>query len=211
MSHFEMTKLLFPSFIYHSSLINTNHRLRQLNKELLKEAYQFKSFDEKGHEWCKKNYPGGYTSYGSITNLHELSPTFLEFKNHLDKHVKKYIKHLEMDVNPKQIKLSSLWINIMPSHVVHTNHIHPLSVISGTYYADIPVGASALKFEDPRLAYFMATPPRLAKARQDNQWYYHFKPKVGQVVLFESWMRHEVPPNQAKKDRVSFSFNYDWV
>lgn len=212
MSQIEMaTKLLFPSFIYHSPLIGSASKLKQLNKEVLHEAYQFKGFDEAGHRWCKKNYPGGYTSYGSITNLHELSPTFLTLKKHLDSHVVRYIKHLEMNIDPKCIQLSSLWINIMPSQVVHTNHIHPLSVISGTYYVDIPPGASVLKFEDPRLGFFMATPPRLPKAKQDNQWYYHFKPKPGTVVLFESWMRHEVPPNLSAKDRVSISFNYDWI
>jgi uncharacterized protein (TIGR02466 family) len=30
------------------------------------------------------------------------------------------------------------------------------------------------------------------------------------VVLFESWLRHEVAANQAEEDRVSISFNYHW-
>jgi uncharacterized protein (TIGR02466 family) len=28
--------------------------------------------------------------------------------------------------------------------------------------------------------------------------------------LWESWLRHEVPPNAADEDRVSVSFNYRW-
>jgi uncharacterized protein (TIGR02466 family) len=31
---------------------------------------------------------------------------------------------------------------------------------------------------------------------------------AGKVVLFESWLRHEVPPNPAAAERVSISFNY---
>jgi hypothetical protein len=28
--------------------------------------------------------------------------------------------------------------------------------------------------------------------------------------MWESWLRHEVPVNQAKTDRISISFNYGW-
>jgi len=31
-----------------------------------------------------------------------------------------------------------------------------------------------------------------------------------QVVLFESWLRHEVAPHPAAAERVSVSFNYSW-
>ena len=34
--------------------------------------------------------------------------------------------------------------------------------------------------------------------------------RAGRVVLFESWLRHEVPPNQSSSERVSISFNYSW-
>jgi uncharacterized protein (TIGR02466 family) len=33
---------------------------------------------------------------------------------------------------------------------------------------------------------------------------------AGKVVLFESWLRHEVPPNPRDAERVSVSFNYHW-
>ena len=32
--------------------------------------------------------------------------------------------------------------------------------------------------------------------------------EAGNVILFESWLRHEVPTNQAKTERISISFNY---
>jgi uncharacterized protein (TIGR02466 family) len=28
--------------------------------------------------------------------------------------------------------------------------------------------------------------------------------------MWESWLRHEVPLNQAEEDRISVSFNYAW-
>jgi len=34
--------------------------------------------------------------------------------------------------------------------------------------------------------------------------------QAGTLVLFESWLRHEVPPNPAASPRISISFNYNW-
>jgi uncharacterized protein (TIGR02466 family) len=34
--------------------------------------------------------------------------------------------------------------------------------------------------------------------------------RAGQLVLFESWLRHEVAPNPLAAERVSVSFNYNW-
>jgi uncharacterized protein (TIGR02466 family) len=28
--------------------------------------------------------------------------------------------------------------------------------------------------------------------------------------MWESWLRHEVPANAAKQERISISFNYAW-
>jgi uncharacterized protein (TIGR02466 family) len=36
------------------------------------------------------------------------------------------------------------------------------------------------------------------------------KPQVGDVLLWESWLRHEVPMNMSEEDRISVSFNYAW-
>lgn len=202
-----MIRSLFPTFLYEAPLGGPT----ALNRDLVREAGQIRDLDDAGRRWSQKNYPGGYTSYGSMDHLHHMSSTFGDLEKILDRHVAKYIRHLEMDIAPKELALSSCWVNIMPPGVTHTMHLHPLSVISGTYYVQIPPGSGDLKFEDPRLEAFMASPPRKATARLDNQRFYRHKPKAGQVVLFESWMRHEVTPHAGKRERISVSFNYDWV
>lgn len=45
------------------------------------------------------------------------------------------------------------------SGVTHSLHLHPNSVVSGTYYVATPRGCAGLKFEDPRMSRFMASPP----------------------------------------------------
>jgi uncharacterized protein (TIGR02466 family) len=94
--------------------------------------------------------------------------------------------------------------------VVHSWHLHPLATISGTYYVQTPRGASGLKLEDPRLERFMAAPPRKANCRAENKPWIVIPAEAGNLVLFESWLRHEVPPNASSKERISISFNYNW-
>jgi uncharacterized protein (TIGR02466 family) len=66
-----------------------------------------------------------------------------------------------------------------------------------------------LKLEDPRLERFMAAPPRTG-ADEGNRAWVTLPARPGQLVLFESWLRHEVPANRISAARVSISFNYSW-
>ena len=209
MNSTEMTiKPWFPTFIYSAPLTRTG--TSQFNVELLKECYQVRDYDEEGREWSERNYPGGYTSYGSMAQLHRFSSTFTDLERRINRHVKDYAKHLEMDLRKKRFAMTDCWVNIMPRQVVHSLHLHPLSFISGTYYVSTPPGCSKIKFEDPRLDKFMAAPPKLPKTRPENQQFVSYEVEAGHLVLFESWLRHEVSANQSETDRVSISFNYNW-
>lgn len=128
----------------------------------------------------------------------------------LGQHVAEFAKDLEFDLDDRQLKLEDLWINILPEGGMHASHIHPHSVISGTTYVSMPKGASALKLEDPRSGRMMAAPTRVKDGRRELQPFIYMKPKVGDVLLWESWLRHEVPMNMAEDERISVSFNYRW-
>ncbi|HVK60754.1 MAG TPA: TIGR02466 family protein [Bdellovibrionales bacterium] len=199
----------FPTPIYSERLKSKG--TEKFNRELLEQCYLVRETDPEGEEWSQEHYLGGYTSYGSIIDLHKRYPHFEELREMIDKHVKKFARHLEFDLQGGHLEMTSCWINIMSAQTVHSLHLHPLSVVSGTYYVDVPKNASSIKFEDPRLDRMMAAPPRLPKASRRNEIFVKMDPRAGQVALWESWLRHEVPPNRAKKDRVSISFNYDWV
>ncbi|MEP3526147.1 MAG: TIGR02466 family protein [Hyphomicrobiales bacterium] len=166
--------------------------------------------DVAGQEWCEENDFPGYTSYASLADLGWRFPIFKDLVKVLDKHVAIFVKDLDFDLGDKKIKLDSLWINILPCGGVHTSHLHPHSVISGTTYVTMPEGASAIKFEDPRMAMMMAAPPRKTKARRELRNFIYTAPEAGEVLLWESWLRHEVPINMADEERISVSFNYGW-
>ncbi len=167
--------------------------------------------DEAGQAWCDDNDFPGYTSYASLDDLPWRFPIFEDIRKALDAHVAGFAETLQFDLGDRPLKLDSLWINILPEGGIHTAHIHPHSVISGTTYVAMPEGTSAIKFEDPRLAMMMASPPRKADAPEHLQPFVYIQPKVGDVLLWESWLRHEVPMNMAEEERISVSFNYNWA
>ncbi len=167
--------------------------------------------DEAGQDWCEENGYPGYTSYASLTDLPWRFPIFADLVKSLDAHVAAFAKDLELNLDGRDLKLEDLWINILPEGGTHASHIHPHSVISGTTYVSMPDGASALKLEDPRSAMMMAHPPRNKDARQELRTFVYQAPKVGELLLWESFIRHEVPLNMAEEERISVSFNYAWA
>ena len=166
--------------------------------------------DEAGQTWCEANGYPGYTSYSSLNDLPWRFPIFGALEKALDKHVAAFCKDLGFDLGEKKLKCDSLWINILGEGGTHASHIHPHSVISGTTYVAMPEGTSALKLEDPRLAMMMLAPVVLKSAPQKLQRFVYVQPVVGEVLLWESWLRHEVPMNMAEDERISVSFNYGW-
>ncbi len=199
---------LFVTRLYHADLSEFGKGIDPA--ELEASCWSIAEDDDAGQDWCKDNGYPGYTSYASLTDLPWRFPIFKDLKKTLNKHVKAFVKDLEFDLDGRKLVLEDLWINILPPGGYHSAHIHPHSVISGTTYVAMPEGASALRYEDPRHARMMASPPRIKEARGELQAFHYAKPKVGDVLLWESWLRHEVLMNQAEEERISVSFNYRW-
>jgi uncharacterized protein (TIGR02466 family) len=201
-------KTLFATRLYRAQLSEMGKAVNR--DELENSCWSIANDDEAGQEWCEKNGFPGYTSYASLTDLGWRFPIFADLIKVLDKHVAAFVKDLDFDLDDKKITLDSLWINILPQGGVHTSHIHPHSVISGTTYVNMPAETSAIKFEDPRSAMMMAAPVRKKDARDEMCSFFYVAPDVGDVLLWESWLRHEVPVNMAEDERISISFNYGW-
>jgi uncharacterized protein (TIGR02466 family) len=200
---------LFATPIYAASL-STDRSFENFNAELEAACRMLAAEDAAGRAWCRAHGYGGYTSYASLDDLPRRATVFAQLKTRLDRHAAIFAKELAFDLGGGRLRLDSLWVNILKPGAAHSGHIHPHSVISGTVYVATPSGSSALKLEDPRLPLMMAAPPRLADAPEESRAFVYLTPEPGTVLMWESWLRHEVPANQAKTDRISISFNYGW-
>src|ERR1700761_4168974 len=195
---------LFVTRLYRAEI----PRAASLNDALAATCISIAAEDRAGQRWSREHGYKGYTSYASLDDLLMRASVFEELVAHLTTHVRRFGKALDYEMNGKKLVLDSIWINVMEQGGVHAAHIHPHSVISGTYYVSIPKGAAVIRFEDPRLAMMMAAPPKKERAASENRTFVTVAPKPGTVLLWESFLRHDVPPNNAPGKRISISFNY---
>ena len=195
---------LFVTKLYRAELAEDGGRLAA---DLDAACRSVAADDVAGRRWSRRNNYPGYTSYASLNDLPWRVPAFAELVKAIDRHVAAFAGELDFDLK-KRLKLDSLWINVLDPGGVHTGHIHPHSAVSGTYYVSVPEGAGAIRFEDPRLPLMMAAPPRRRKARTENRLFATVAPRAGTLLLWESWLRHEVSSNGAEEERISVSFNY---
>ena len=201
----------FATRIYQASLAGDADFVG-LVSDLEAASWSFAEDDQAGQAWCDANRYGGYTSYGSLSDLTTRATAFATLKRRLDRHATAFAGILALDLGPKgRLKLDSLWVSILEPGSAHSGHIHPNSVLSGTVYIATPPGSGGLRLEDPRLGLMMAAPPLLAEAPEDLRRFITLTPEVGTIFFWESWLRHEVLPNHAEEARVSISFNYGWA
>ncbi len=161
--------------------------------------------DQAGRDWSRQHRYPGYTSYASLDDLPRRDPAFGELAKILARHAASFAAELGWDVRPK---LDSLWVNLLKGGAQHSGHIHPHSILSGTFYVEIPAGSGAIRFEDPRLGLMMAAPVLRADTDESLQPFVTVAPRPGLLLMWESWLRHEVLAGSGKGERLSVSFNF---
>lgn len=196
----------FPTQIFTDRYVSA----ASLNRQILKEVEDLLELDGAGRAWSEENYRNGFTSYASANELQKVSPTFAKLEKWIDGRVAQYARALDFDLGGSRLRMTTCWVNVMHENTHHSLHLHPLSVVSGTYYVSTPAGSPAIKFEDPRLQSFMHAPPRKTVHKALNRTHVEVPARPGSLVLFESWLRHEVPIHAGRAPRVSVSFNYEW-
>ena len=186
---------LFPTLLYEADigeagpLDDLAHSIRTLARD-----------DAAGIGWSRdKNYRG-YTSYASLNDLPRRDPAFADLARLLTRHAAKFAEAAACGLDRKP-RLDCLWVTLLKSSGNHSGHMHPHAIISGTFYVEVPPASGGIRFEDPRLPLMMAAPPR-----EDS--FVTVQPRPGLLLLWESWLRHEVLAGTGRGERLSISFNF---
>jgi uncharacterized protein (TIGR02466 family) len=168
--------------------------------ELARSIRTLERDDQAGRRWSKEHRYAGYTSYASLNDLPKRDPAFADLVKLLTRHAAKFAEECDFGLG-RRPRLDSLWANLLKSGGYHSGHIHPHSLISGTFYVAVPPGSGRIRFEDPRLPLMMAAPQRADS-------FVSIDPRPGLLLMWESWLRHEVLPGTGKGERLSISFNF---
>ena len=197
-----MMRSMFVSRLYEQELND-----QRLLADLARSIRSFAVEDEAGRRWSREHRYAGYTSYASLNDLPRRDPAFAELAKLLTRHAAAFARECGFELARKP-KLDSLWVNLLKSGGHHSGHIHPHSILSGTLYVEVPPGSGAIRFEDPRLTLMMAAPPRAKGAPEELQPFVTVEPRPGLLLMWESWLRHEVLPGSGRGERLSISFNF---
>ena len=189
--------LLYQTLLDDEGLIaDLGHSIRSLAQD-----------DEAGRRWSREKGYKGYTSYASLNDLPQRDPAFDDLRKALTHHAASFARELAFDLGRK-LKLDSLWVNLLKPGGHHSAHIHPHSILSGTLYIEVPPASGPIRFEDPRLAMMMAAPVRRDDSPEELRSFVAVDPRPGLLLMWESWLRHEVLAGSARGDRLSISFNF---
>jgi len=193
---------LFVSQLYEAEIADAG-----LLSDVARSIRSFAAEDQAGRRWSREHRYHGYTSYASLNDLPKRDPAFAELGKLLIRHAASFAAECAFHL-PRKPQLDSLWVNLLKSGGQHSGHIHPQSIISGTLYVEVPAQSGAIRFEDPRLPLMMAAPQRRKDAPQELQPFVSVEPRPGLLLMWESWLRHEVLPGTGRGDRLSISFNF---
>tara|TARA_B100000902_G_scaffold194618_1_gene185952 strand:+ start:705 stop:1286 length:582 start_codon:yes stop_codon:yes gene_type:complete len=106
-----------------------------------------------------------------------------------------------------QMVVRAMWGNINPKGGFNFTHVHPSGWLSGVYYIQLPENNNEIVFQDPRSSRMMD----FQRSSLIKDEYFSHYPKVGELLLFPSWLPHFVTPNTSEQNRISISFNVELV
>ncbi|WP_421994038.1 TIGR02466 family protein [Reyranella sp.] len=110
----------------------------------------------------------------------------------------------------------NMWANINRSGHANEFHSHPGAYWSGVYYVDDggiaedPSLGGEIEFMDPRGALPAMNAPHLGVAMPGGLTAgatERLSPRAGRMVLFPSWLMHQVRPYRGSAERISIAFN----
>ena len=191
---------LFPVAIY-DALITDEELLLDIEREIYR---------------LKEEYPDGelISNYGGWQSPRNAwwdgtSPLLGDLGNELLPHVKNYYWETQKNSMSNKIKLQSIWANVSNKHSYNNLHIHPGSQVSGVLYIKAPEDSGDIVFVNPlSLSSKMASLDGNKEEHtpyNTDRWY--VSPTRGRLILFTSYIGHEVRVNETHYDRMSIAFN----
>ena len=194
-------ELFFSVPIFYFDLDNSN----EINLKLKNLIFDWKDKD-KGVE--RSNVLGWHSKDDMHTKNHY--KFFMDEINNIQSEM-----HLtEEYANNTELRVENMWANINQKYSYNRFHTHPGSLWSGVYYVQSPPNCGSILFKlVDRDLYGTPTYEKDNIDRQTHQWQtIEHKPIEGRVILFPSWLGHEVQQNLTDVEgengnRISISFN----
>lgn len=187
MVNLKSRELLFPSVVSIYQLENFQHHNTVLRKVV--------------HDSIEQSHAKVLSQ--TMGDLH-VKPELSDFVNEIKNAVNDYLNF--MKYQREGFEITNCWGNLYTHMDMLQRHSHPNNFISGSYYVSAPKGSGTITFFEPR-PHASILDPAKHEHTLENSAAVSFPPIEGQLLLFPSWLEHQVDFNIGNEDRISIAFN----
>jgi len=190
---------LFPDPIFQYKLEN----YKETNKELLNYIYELQKNDKVGNS--RSNRGGWHSQNFDIVN----SGPPVNFINKFKDFLKQIISNeFGWEYVPNKQRIVAMWAIINKKNNYNVKHNHQNCYLSASYYVKKPINSGDISFYDPKEAKTHRFPD-IKKTTNYSTQLITMNPVEGDLLIFPSYLHHEVGSNLSNEDRVVVSFNVD--
>tara|TARA_Y100000590_G_scaffold195984_1_gene222548 strand:+ start:349 stop:954 length:606 start_codon:yes stop_codon:yes gene_type:complete len=190
---------LFPDPIFHYKLEN----YKQINKELLNYILELQKKDKKGNN--RSNRGGWHSPNFDLVNPGPPINFINSFKDFL-KHIIE--DEIGWEYIPNKQRVVAMWAIINKKNSYNVKHNHQNCYLSSAYYIKKPENSGDITFYDPKESKTYRF-PEVEKHTNYSAESVTIKPEEGDLLIFPSYLYHDVGVNLSDEERVVVSFNID--
>ena len=190
---------LFPDPIFHYKLEN----YKQINKELLNYILELQKKDKKGNN--RSNRGGWHSPNFDLVNPGPPINFINSFKDFL-KHIIE--DEIGWEYIPNKQRVVAMWAIINKKNSYNVKHNHQNCYLSSAYYIKKPENSGDITFYDPKESKTYRF-PEVEKHTNYSAESVTIKPKEGDLLIFPSYLYHDVGVNLSDEERIVVSFNVD--
>ena len=194
-----VTQQVFPTLIQ----VTTHPNAEMVNSALLSDIEQIREETPNGR-------PGNWSCdlYTTMTNEGRLQgrSAFKEFADFAKTCAMQFGSIMSYKFGDKNMHLNDCWLNIYTAGHSQDTHVHQNNLISAVYFVAAPAGCSGLMFYSPRQ--YAMIQPDLTEITPINAIQTEYTPSPGDLVLFDSAVKHSVPVNETEAERITIAMNF---
>ena len=190
---------LFPDPIFRYKLEN----YKQINKELLKYIFELQKKNKKGN--IRSNRGGWHSPNFDLVNPGPPINFINNFKNFL-----KNIMEDEFgwEYVPNKQRIVAMWAIINKKNSYNVLHNHQNCYLSSAYYIKKPKNSGHITFFDPKEVKTYRF-PEVEKHTPYSAESVTIEAEEGDLLIFPSYLYHDVGVNLSDEERIVVSFNID--
>ena len=147
------------------------------------------------------NYKNTYSAGVGIEQFTE----FDSFISIIKTYCSTYMNNIGYDISENELEVY-LFASEMQKGDSHGIHSHQNCILSGVFYLQAPPDSAELIIHDPRPFRKFINYPKI-KQTEATWERVNFKPEKGLLLLWESWIEHEVAKNNSQDGRITLVFN----